>query len=225
MEDILNNDIINKLKLKVKNVSPKTTLDRLLYYSPIDENGFSEFFYFSNILIEKDRSLIPNNGVQWDRTVRKYLNVEYIKENNKTIAYKFNGFNVSNEIKNRQINSDIRKYFDDKNCAHTGSPNKKHNKHEIDHKNGRYNEDDVFNSKTQKIEDFQPLTQESNKQKREVCKKCKKTNKRYDAIYLGYNTSVIEGTLEYNEVLGCVGCYWYDCNKFKKSLGLINEIK
>ena len=144
------------------------------------------------------------------------IKVKYIKESNKTVAYKFNGYNITNEIKNRQINSEIRKYFDDKNCAHTGSPNKKHNKHEIDHKNGRYNEDGVFNIETQKIDDFQPLTQESNKQKREVCKKCKKTNKRYDAMYLGYNTSVIEGTLEYNEELGCVGCYWYDCNKFKK---------
>lgn len=216
---------LNLMRDRVNKINPNTQLGRLLFYSPIDLYGRSNIFYFSNIINEKDRRLIPNNGVQWERNTRKYLNVKLIKEGNKTIGYKFDGFNINNEIKNRQINPEIRKYFDDKNCAHTGSPNKNYNKHEIDHKNGRYNEDNVFNIETQKIDDFQPLTQESNKQKREVCKKCKKTNKRYDATYLGYNISVIEGILEYNEELGCVGCYWYDCNKFKKSLGLVNGIK
>jgi hypothetical protein len=222
---MLEEQVLNVMRDRVNKINPNTQLGRLLFYSPIDSYGRSNIFYFSNIINKKDGKLIPNNGVQWERNARKYLNVKLIKKGNKTIGYKFDGFNINNEIKNRQINPEIRKYFDDKNCAHTGLPNKNHNKHEIDHKNGRYNEDDVFNIETQKIADFQPLTQESNKQKREVCKKCKKTNKRYDATYLGYNIPLIEGTLEYNEELGCIGCYWYDCNKFKKSLGLINGIK
>ena len=52
-------------------------------------------------------------------------------------------------------------------------------KHEIDHKNGRYNGIEVSDITKQVIDDFQPLNRQSNLQKRSSCNLCKKTNKRF----------------------------------------------
>jgi hypothetical protein len=47
-------------------------------------------------------------------------------------------------------------------------------KPEIDHKNGWKNDLSVMNPKTQKLEDFQPLSKSANDAKRQHCKECKK---------------------------------------------------
>jgi len=75
----------------------------------------------------------------------------------------------------------------------------------------------VSNTKTQKIEDFQPLCKAANDAKRQICKKCKETNKRWNAKNLKGNPySFYEGNENYTEVLGCVGCYQYDPVEYRK---------
>ena len=52
---------------------------------------------------------------------------------------------------------------------------------EIDHKDGRKNNQRISDTKTQKLEDFQPLSKAANDAKRQICKLCKETNKRWKA--------------------------------------------
>jgi hypothetical protein len=211
---------------KLKKIRLNTVIPKLLKRAPVDDYGFSEIVYFKDFdsTNPEESALIPSNGVHWDRSVKLMFNIEYFKEKGKTIGFKFNGFNINNEEKNRLIRPDIRTTFDKCRCSHCWSPNEWSKKHEIDHKNGRYNKNKVFRFDTQQIDDFQTLCQSDNKLKRTCCSKCKETGIRFDATFLGYNISVTEGTREYNEELGCVGCYWHDCNDFKSKLGTI-EIK
>ena len=85
-------------------------------------------------------------------------------------------------------------------------------------KDGRKKDSRVLNTRTQRIDDFQPLSKPANDAKRQFCKKCKETGNRYDAKLLGYNISVMEGSIKYSEKLGCVGCFWYDPIAFRKEL-------
>jgi hypothetical protein len=107
------NEVLSIHIEKVKKIKPTTILGRLLKYSPIDELGYSQPTFFSTFDVVKDVKLIPNNGVQWDRQVRSYFNVEYYKEKGSTIGYRFIGFNLQDVNKNRQIRIDIRKAFDE----------------------------------------------------------------------------------------------------------------
>jgi hypothetical protein len=52
---------------------------------------------------------------------------------------------------------------------------------EIDHKDGRKNDKRISDLETQRIEDFQPLCKAANDIKRQICKKCRETNKRWNA--------------------------------------------
>jgi hypothetical protein len=217
-------ELRKEFRKKIKRIHDTSKTGILLKYAPIDENGFSETVYFEEIKLinSNDAEKVgTNNGVGWRRTAVNYFNLNLIKEKGTTIGYQFNGFNIHNEDKNRLIRPDIRKTFNDCRCAHCWSPNSKSTKHEIDHKNGRYNKSEVFKYETQQIDDFQALCPSDNKLKRTSCGKCKDTGIRFDATFLGYNISVTEGTREYTEELGCVGCYWYDCNDFKSKLGTI----
>ena len=213
-------EVLQKHIEKIKKIKPTTIVGRLLIYSPIDELGYSQPTYFTTFDPVKDAKLIPNNGIQWDRQVKKYFNVEYYKEKGSTIGYRFIGFNLQDVSKNRQIKSEIKKAFNEAPCVHCWTPNKTHNKHEIDHKNGRYNDDQVLDSKSQEIDHFQALCRPHNLLKRSACKKCKINNIRFDATFLGYQVSVTEGTLKYEGHLGCVGCYLYDPLDFKSKLEL-----
>lgn len=222
------NEVLIKHLEKINKIKPTTIVGRLLKYSPIDELGYSQPTFFSTFDIVNDAKLIPNNGVQWDRQVKNYFNVKYFKEKGTTMGYQFIGFNLQDVNKNRQIRSDIRKAFDDAPCVHCWTPNKPHKKHEIDHKNGRYDDNQVFKTESQEIDHFQALCREHNLLKRSACKKCKVNNIRFDATFLGYQESVTEGTLKYEEKLGCKGCYLYDPLDFRSQLFLKtnnNEIR
>ena len=89
---------------------------------------------------------------------------------------------------------------------------------EIDHKDGRKNDERVSDISTQKLEDFQPLCKAANDAKRQICKKCKETNKRWNAkCLLGNPYSYYKGNEEYDEKLGCEGCYQYDPVEYRKT--------
>ena len=208
-----------------KKVTPDSITGRLIHFNNIDENGFSNgVVYYEDIIKHpdyiKDRDNVINggNGISWKRTVEKYLKIQIIKNKGKSIGYSFKGFNFEHKNKNRNIRRDIRKILENCRCSHCG----KKGGIEIDHKNGRYNDIDVLNLDSQNIDHFQPLCDKCNKHKRSSCKKCKENGIRYDATFNGFTISVIEGTLMYDNDIGCNGCYWYDCHKFKSSLFLKN---
>ena len=82
---------------------------------------------------------------------------------------------------------------------------------EVDHKDGRKNDMRVSDQSTQRLEDFQPLCKAANDIKRQICKNCKQTDKRWDAKNIEGNPySFYDGDENYTEEQGCVGCYQYD---------------
>ena len=89
---------------------------------------------------------------------------------------------------------------------------------EIDHKDGRKCDERVSNPATQVLEDFQPLCKAANDVKRQICKECRQTNKRWDATnILGNPYPFYAGNEDYNAELGCVGCYQYDPVQYRKT--------
>ena len=76
---------------------------------------------------------------------------------------------------------------------------------------------------TQKEADFQPLSKAANDAKRQHCRECVRTGKRYDAKRLGYKESYIVGNAKTSV---CVGCYWYDPLQFNKLISKdFNKVK
>jgi len=118
----------------------------------------------------------------------------------------------------RPISKKVKEYINSLPSAHSGLKSINNDKIVPDHKNGRYNDSSALSTKTQLIQDFQPLTNRENLFKRQICKVCTETNKRFDAKQLGFSTSFIEGDENYNDDIKCNGCYWFDCIKFKNSL-------
>ena len=165
------------------------------------------------------------NGLSWGRKSSS-LAKQYIVEKDKSITsgnkidrIRLNGFNQSNAKNISQtIRSDIKKAILKNRCVILGTNRSCDEPTEADHKDGRKDDPRVMNTKTQKLSDFQPLSKPANDAKREFCKQCAKTGKRYDAKKLGYTVSFVEGSIEYNKILRCVGCFWYDPIAFRKVL-------
>ena len=176
-----------------------------------NNNGFSRWVHKTEFINEYE-SLNFNNGCPWARNMG-YLYETKVEK--KTWMIRLVG---KTQLVDKRISKDIRQKISSEPSCHSGLPGTKNDYILPDHKNGRYNDFDVLNLKTQKLEDFQPLTLRENLFKRQMCKICKQTNKRFDAKRLNYSISFIEGDENYNEQTGCNGCYWFDCKKFKESL-------
>ena len=181
-----------------------------------DKNGFSRWVNVSEFVGEyKDLKL--GNGGSWCRQssslAKKYI-VQFDKSktpSNSIDAVRLNGFNTEQTF-SQNIRSDIKEYYKNRNCVMLGiQGNSENTKIEIDHKDGRKDDWRVSDISTQRIEDFQPLCKAANDAKRQICKRCKETDKRWDAKnLLGNPYSFYEGNEDYNEQLGCKGCYQYD---------------
>lgn len=187
-----------------------------------NEEGKSRWIS-KNELVGKYSNLYPTNGNQWMRNRGlKHLKLEK-KIIDSVIHWRFNGFE-ENQKPNRPIKKEIKEELSKKTCVHTGFKGTKNNPIVIDHKNGRYNDEDVLDINTQKVEDFQPICNQSNLNKRTYCNNiCMKTNKRFDAKVLGYNISFIDGDENYQGT--CNGCYWFDCLMFKHTISQNKENK
>lgn len=196
----------------------KTNLTKLfIEMSNPDHNGFSREV-FKTEFIGKYSDLHFTNGCNWMRSLKgKFL----YKTSGRGESWKIQLIGIDNGYHNRTVRPDILNEIVEQKCAHTGFAGTTQNGIECDHKNGRYDDLLALNFKTQKIEDFQALTRQSNLFKRSQCQLCKLTNKRFDGKTLGYRVSYIEGSCDY--VGSCVGCYWYDVQKFKNNLTKINE--
>ena len=174
--------------------------------------------------VGKYKKLQLGNGGSWCRansTLAKKYVVEFDKSltsGNSIDAVRLNGFNL-NKTFSQNIRSDIKEFYRNKNCVMLGvQGNSENTKIEIDHKDGRKDDWRVSDAKTQNLNDFQPLCKAANDIKRQICKNCKKTDKRWDAKNLKGNPySFYEGDENYTEELGCIGCYQYDPVENRKS--------
>ena len=120
----------------------------------------------------------------------------------------------------RPIRKDIRDELSIKPCIVCGT----NSQIEIDHKNGLYNDERVLCSKSQTVDDFQPLCKHCNDQKRQTCVWQKKHNKRYPASMIPqlaiFGIDFVEGDETYEEtnIDALVGTYWYDPVDFMKKM-------
>lgn len=194
-----------------------TNFELFIELAKPDENGKSRWVEVDEF-IGKYKSLKLGNGGSWCRKESK-LAKKYIVEFDKSITagnsinrIRLNGLN--NNQYSQAIKNEIKKEIKKQRCVILGTSNP-----EVDHKNGRKNDDDVMMIKNQKLSDFQPLSKAANDAKRQFCKECVRTNKRYDSTNLGYPMAYYKGSSEHDgTVSGCEGCFWYDPIEFRKHL-------
>ncbi len=200
-----------------------TKAELFLELAKPDEKGCSRWVSVDEF-VGKYKDLKLGNGGSWNRKsstlAKKYLlEIDKSKTSGNSIdAIRTVGFNNSISF-NQSIRADIKEFYKKQKCVMLGiSGNSENTKIEIDHKDGRKTNSRVSDVATQKMEDFQPLCKAANDAKRQICKKCKETNKRWNAKnLLGNPYSYYEGNEDYDETLGCVGCYQYDPVEYRKS--------
>lgn len=200
----------------------KTKTELFLELAEPDKNGISRWVKSTEFVGEyKDLKL--GNGGSWCRPSSS-LAKKYIVEFDKTLtpgnsidAVRVNGFKNEKSF-NQAIRKDIKDFYKDKNCVMLGIRGTSENTRiEIDHKDGRKDDWRVSNPATQRKEDFQPLCKAANDVKRQICKNCKETDKRWNAKnILGNPYSFYRGDENYTEELGCIGCYQYDPVEYRK---------
>ena len=200
-----------------------TTTDLFLELAKPNKDGVSKWVKVDKF-VGKYKALKLGNGGSWCRKssalAKKYL-LEFDRsktKGNSIDAIRTVGFNNLDTF-NQNIRSDIKEYYKNKNCVMLGlNGHSENTKIEIDHKDGRKNDSRISNIETQRIEDFQPLCKAANDAKRQICKKCKETNKRWDAKnILGNPYSYYKGDENYNDTIGCEGCYQYDPVEYRKT--------
>ncbi len=159
------------------------------------------------------------NGADWCRkesSIAKYYIVEFDKNKkrgNSIDRIRLNGLKES-DTGSQSIRKDIKDHYQNQRCVILGTSHV-----EVDHKNGWKNDLDVMNLETQKFSDFQPLSKAANDAKRQFCKECRKTGKRFDAKRLGYPMSYYQGDENHDgSANGCEGCFWYDPILFRRYL-------
>jgi hypothetical protein len=181
-----------------------------------DKDGISRWVY-SQEFTGKYKDLKLGNGGSWCRAssaLAKEYNVETDKSKtpgNSIDAVRLCGFKNETTF-NQNIRQDIKDFYKEQNCVMLGiNGNSENTKVEIDHKDGRKDDPRIARLETQSKEDFQPLCKAANDVKRQICKQCKKTDKRRDAKNLKGNPySYYEGDENYTQECGCKGCYQYD---------------
>jgi hypothetical protein len=158
------------------------------------------------------------NGASWARkesTLAKNYIIEFDKSKtsgNGIDRIRLNGLNDNKH--SQAIEAYIKREIKQRRCVVLGTSNP-----EVDHKNGRKNDDRIMTGIKQQVSDFQPLSKAANDAKRQFCKDCRRTGIRYNAKLLGYPMSYYKGTAIHGETeTGCEGCYWYDPMEFKRHL-------
>ena len=213
MEEILNK--MEELKIEKNKTKKKTNKEKIDEIFKPNENGVSD--WISRETLDKTQLKWGSNGVFRNgvfKNDKRYIWVKYPKMG-KILKIRTNGFNV-NQINTRPIRKDIHDFHKNKPnggaCVHCGQTSNL----VTDHKNDLYNDPRVLNKNTQKKEDFQCLCNGCNLQKREICKKTKKSNKRYKATeipkykFLGIDFISGDETFDINDKNAMVGTYYYD---------------
>ncbi len=172
-----------------------------------------------NDLVAYDGRFVLGNGGSWcrdDGPLRGHR-IERYKEGNRIVRVRLTG--KREDQKERRIREDIRRKVSKERCAvlDVGT------NIEVDHKNGRYDSHRMAEPEQQRLEDFQALSKAANVAKRQHCKDCKESGKRYDARRLGYAVGwLVPGTEDF-KTWGCGGCYWHDPKFFNARVSKAGE--
>lgn len=224
IETLSKEDVIDLVKNEYANREiGSSTLGRLFeIIAEPDENGYSRKVYMDE-LMNVHHNFKSDGGNQWARTNKNYLGTKYeierghnevCPDGNKYLgvsSIQLVGFN-HNEIETcRAIRKDIVDYYKKQKCCVLDVISS--HGMECDHKDGKYNNVNNLSTSTQRVEDFQCMSKAVNNAKRQHCKVCKDTKKRYDATLLGYKEAFIIGD-ENSDF--CNGCYWYDPKEFNR---------
>lgn len=194
-----------------------------------DKDGCSRWVNVTEF-VGKYSVLVMGNGCDWGRK-NSPLRQAYILEMDKSITpgnrvdrVRLKGFN-RNDSFSQTIRKDICDEIRKRRCVMLGINGKSENTViEVDHKDGRKNDMRVSDMSTQQIDDFQPLCKAANDIKRQICKNCTQSDKRWDARNIEGNPyGFYEGDERYNGT--CVGCYQYDPVEYRKrsALRIIEE--
>jgi hypothetical protein len=162
------------------------------------------------------------HGIPWNDD--RYI-WEFIRGSRREIfGMKMVGWNPSRIERNRPIRDDIRDALKNQSCVVCGS----RSSIVIDHKNDLYNDLRVLDTSTQTIDDFQPLCNHCNLQKRQVSVEMRRTGKRYPATKIpsvavfGVDFILGDETYDPEDPNATVGSYWHDPVVF---LEFVNELK
>lgn len=172
-----------------------------------DEQGISREVYVTEFR-GKYTQLKLGNGGSWCRDDgmlgRRYKIVRH-KDGGAIDYIKLNGFNTVSTKK--PVPKRIKDGMKGRCCDVLAI-----SKFEITHKNGRYTDYQLTDQKNVTMDDFQALSKAANNAKKQHCKECKVSNKRFDAKRLGYAVSQFKGDEKYRG--SCIGCYWHDPKTF-----------
>lgn len=194
----------------------QTKIELFLELANPDKDGISRWVLTSEF-VGKYASLKLGNGCDFGRRsspLRKKYIIEFDKSlspGNRIDAIRLNGFNKE-KVFNQTIRADIREAIVRRKCVMLGVNGTSENTTiEVDHKDGRKDDWRVSNPSTQRLDDFQPLCKAANDIKRQICKCCKENNIRWDARNIDGNPyPFYDGDENYDDKLGCIGCYQYD---------------
>lgn len=183
-----------------------------------NEAGISRWVSVNEFVGEYSK-LMFGNGLDWARKesafAKKYIvEVERnVTPGTKVDLIRVNGFRTE-PSSTQSIRQDIWKSIKQCRCVVLGTSNP-----EVDHKNGWKNDSAVESLSKQKLSDFQPLSKAANDAKRQFCKECRRSHRRYDAKRLGYPISYYAGNDTHDgSADGCIGCFWYDPIEFRRHL-------
>lgn len=187
-----------------------------------NQQGLSRWVSTSEF-IGKYKVLQLGNGGSWCRansSLAKEYQIEFdknITSGNSIDRIRLVELNTKKHF-NQNIRKDIRDFYKTQNCVMLGiNGNSENTKIEIDHKDGRKNDHRISTLQSQTLSDFQPLSKCANDVKRQICKKCRETNKRWRAKNIKGNPyDFYIGDENYSEELGCRGCYQYDPVEYRK---------
>lgn len=166
------------------------------------------------VTVKKNGKIVHSRNCREEDKARVALPADFVKQPGISIALiKIIGpYDASSST--RAIRADIKAAFKDSVCVVCGTGNP-----EIDHKNGLYNDPRVLSTKTQRVDDFQPLCKHCNDQKRQTYKWQTENGRRYPATKIpSHSIDFVEGDEKYdpNDPNAMVGTYWYDPVEFMK---------
>ncbi len=149
--------------------------------------------------LQKDRGIGLTYEIEKSPTVGKIVQVRCVGFASRRHTHKA-----------KNIPEEVRRFLKGSPCASCGTTNGI----EIDHKDG--NKQELANPTK---EDFQALCEHCNKIKRERCKKCNETGRRFDATSLGYSVSYTYGNSRFDKKEPrCRGCYYSSPFDFRQQL-------
>ena len=166
-------------------------------------------------LTDEDREMLLND---WKTLSFPTKEEEGYRGGGSTVYYiKFYGMGVKRRT--AAIRADIRRTICSMACVSCGTTTGV----ECDHKNDlvlEQNDERVLNTKTQTVEDFQPLCKHCNDVKRAVKSKMMKEKKRQKAPGYPEGLAFMEGdeTLDMADLNWYRGTYWGDVKAFKEAL-------